>query len=125
VQAQETERSGTLVIEANNISFGYEHCLVVQDLSTTIVRGDKVDIIRPNASRKTILTRFIPGELSPQAGPIRYNIRLEVAYFDQLKATLDENKSVHQNISDYDTIPIDGQPRYIISYLEDFLFPLE
>ena len=65
------------------------------------------------------------GELPPQAGTIRHGTRLEIAYFDQLKATLDENKTVQQNISDYDTIPINGQPRHIIGYLEDFLFAPE
>ena len=65
------------------------------------------------------------GELPPRGGTIRHGTRLEVAYFDQLKATLDENKTVQQNISEYDTIPINGQPRHIIGYLEDFLFAPE
>ena len=125
IQAQEAERSGTLVIEAKNVSFGYGDRLVIQDLSTTILRGDKVGIIGPNASGKTTLIRLLLGELPPQAGTIRHGTRLEVAYFDQLKATLDENKTVQQNISDYDTIPINGQPRHIIGYLEDFLFAPE
>ena len=74
---------------------------------------------------KTTLIRLLIGELPPQEGTIRHGTRLEVAYFDQLKATLDENKTVQQNMSDYDTIPINGQPRHIISYLEDFLFAPE
>ena len=125
IQAQEAERSGTLVIEAKNVSFGYGERPVVQNLSTTILRGDKVGIIGANASGKTTLIRLLLGELPPQAGTIRHGTRLEIAYFDQLKATLDENKTVQQNISDYDTIPINGQPRHIISYLEDFLFAPE
>jgi ABC transport system ATP-binding/permease protein len=125
VQAQEAERSGTLVIEGKDVSFGYDDHLVVQDLSTTISRGDKVGIIGGNASGKTTLIRLLIGELSPRKGTIRHGTRLEVAYFDQLKATLDENKTVQQNISDYDTIPINGEPRHIISYLADFLFPPE
>ena len=98
---------------------------MIQDLSTTILRGDKVGIIGANAAGKTTLIRLLLGELPPRTGTIRHGTRLEVAYFDQLKATLDENKTVQQNISDYDTIPINGQPRHIISYLEDFLFPPE
>ena len=125
IQSQEAERSGTLVIEAKNVSFGYEERLVIQELSTTILRGDKVGIIGANASGKTTLIRLLLGELKPSEGTVRHGTRLEVAYFDQLKATLDENKTVQQNISDYDTIPINGQPRHIISYLEDFLFPPE
>ena len=125
IQAQEAERSGTLVIEAKSVSFGYDDRSVVQNLSTTILRGDKVGIIGANASGKTTLIRLLLGELPLRTGTIRHGARLEIAYFDQLKATLDENKTVQQNISDYDTIPINGQPRHIISYLEDFLFPPE
>ena len=96
-----------------------------RDLSTTILRGDKVGIIGANASGKTTLDPALAGRADAAAGTIRHGTRLEIAYFDQLKATLDENKTVQQNISDYDTIPINGQPRHIISYLEDFLFPPE
>ena len=122
IQAQEAERSGTLVIEAKGVSFGYGERPVIQDLTTTIMRGDKVGIIGPNASGKTTLIRLLLGELPPSAGddPPRHN--LEVAYFDQLKATLDEEKTVQQNVSEYDTIPINGQPRHVIGYLQDFLF---
>jgi ABC transport system ATP-binding/permease protein len=125
IQAQEAERSGTLVIEAKNVSFGYGERRVVGGLSTTILRGDKVGVIGANAAGKTTLIRLLLGDLQPQGGTIRHGTRLEVAYFDQLKATLDENKTVQQNLSEYDTIPINGQPRHIISYLEDFLFAPE
>ena len=125
IQAQEAERSGTLVIEARSVSFGYGDHRVVQNLSTTILRGDKVGVIGANAAGKTTLIRLLLSELSPQEGTIRHGTKLEVAYFDQLKATLDESKTVQQNLSDYDTIPINGQPRHIISYLEDFLFAPE
>ena len=122
MQAQEAERSGTLVIAANDVSFGYDERLIIQDLSTTILRGDKVGIIGANAAGKTTLIRLLLGELLPGKGTIRHGTKLEISYFDQLKAILDENKTVQQNISEYDTIPINGQPRHIISYLEDFLF---
>ncbi len=125
IQAQEAERSGALVIEAKNVSFGYGDRQVIQNLSTTIFRGDKVGVIGANAAGKTTLIRLLLGEFPPQAGTIRHGTRLEVAYFDQLKATLDENKTVQQNLSEYDTIQINGQPRHIISYLEDFLFAPE
>jgi ABC transport system ATP-binding/permease protein len=104
------------------VSFRYGDHPVIRELSTTILRGDKVGIIGANAAGKTTLIRLLLDELKPDLGTIRHGTRLEVAYFDQLKATLDENKTVQQNISDYDTIPINGQPRHIIGYLEDFLF---
>jgi ABC transport system ATP-binding/permease protein len=125
IQSSEGERSGTLVIEAKGISFGYYDRAVIQGLTTTILRGDKVGIIGPNAAGKTTLIRLLLGDLPAGQGTVRLGERLEIAYFDQLKATLDEEKTVIQNISDYDTIPINGQPRHILSYLQDFLFAPE
>ena len=89
------------------------------------MRGDKVGIIGPNGSGKTTLLRLLLGDLPPREGTIRQGTNLEVAYFDQLKATLDEEKTVQQNVSEYDTIPINGQPRHVLGYLQDFLFPPE
>jgi ABC transport system ATP-binding/permease protein len=122
ITTQEAERSGTLVVEAKGVTFGYGHAPVIQGLTTTIMRGDKIGIIGPNAAGKTTLIRLLLGESAPQAGTIRLGTRLEIAYFDQLKATLDEERTVQQNISDYDMIPINGQARHVIGYLQDFLF---
>src|SRR5262249_43045134 len=107
MQAQEAERSGNLVIEAKGVSFGYGEGdgdrprPVIRDLTTTIMRGDKVGIIGPNGSGKTTLLRLLLGDLAPREGTIRQGTNLEVAYFDQLRATLDEEKTVQQNVSDY------------------------
>jgi ATP-binding cassette subfamily F protein uup len=133
MQLQEAERSGSLVIEAKGVSFGYSYGNgegddtrpVIRDLTTTIMRGDKVGIIGPNGSGKTTLLRLLLGELSPTEGTIRHGTNLEVAYFDQLKATLEEERTVQQNVSEYDTIQINGQPRHVLGYLQDFLFPPE
>jgi ABC transport system ATP-binding/permease protein len=125
ITTQEAERSGTLVMEAKGASFGYGAELVIRDLTTTIVRGDKVGIIGPNAAGKTTLIRLLLGETTPLAGTVRLGTRLEIAYFDQLKARLDEEKTVQQNISDYDMIPVNGQARHVIGYLQDFLFAPE
>jgi ATP-binding cassette subfamily F protein uup len=122
MQLQEAERSGALVAEAKGVAFGHGERKVVRDLTTTVMRGDKVGIIGPNGSGKTTLLRLLLGELRPQEGTIRLGTKLEVAYFDQLRATLDEEKTVQQNLSDYDTIPINGQPRHVLGYLQDFLF---
>jgi ATP-binding cassette subfamily F protein uup len=122
IQVQEAERSGNLVIAAGGVDYSYNGSPVIQDLTTTILRGDKVGIIGPNGSGKTTLLRLLLGQLPPRAGTIRHGTNLEVAYFDQLKATLDEEKTVQQNVSDYDTIVINGQSRHILGYLRDFLF---
>ncbi len=125
IQVQEAERSGTLVIEAKGAGFAYDGRPVIRDLSTTIMRGDKVGIIGPNGSGKTTLLRLLLGQSPPGTGTIRHGTNLEVAYFDQLKATLEEEKTVQQNVSEYEMIVINGQSRHVIGYLRDFLFPPE
>ena len=125
IQAQEAERSGTLVIEAKGVSFGYGDRPVIRDLTTTIMRGDKVGIIGPNGVGQDDPAPPLARRAAAADGTIRHGTRLEIAYFDQLKATLDEEKTVQQNVSEYDTIPINGQPRHVIGYLQDFLFAPE
>ena len=89
---QEAERSGRLVIEAKDVSFAYGERAIIRDLSTTIMRGDRVGLIGPNGSGKTTLLRLLLGELAPQTGTIRHGTNLEVAYFDQLHAQLDDDE---------------------------------
>ncbi|HET8600568.1 MAG TPA: ATP-binding cassette domain-containing protein, partial [Segeticoccus sp.] len=125
MQVQEAEKSGNLVIEAKGVGFRYGDRPVIRGLTTAIMRGDKVGIIGPNGSGKTTLLRLLLGDLPPGEGTIRHGTNLEVAYFDQLKATLDEERTVQQNVSEYETIPINGQPRHVLGYLQDFLFPPE
>ena len=123
MQIQSDRRSGMLVIEANAISFTYDKKTVVQNFSTTIQRGDKVGIIGPNGSGKTTLLRLLMGEIAPLKGSVEHGTNLEVAYFDQLRAQLDENKSILENVGQGgDTVTINGRPRNLIGYLEDFLF---
>ena len=91
-----------------------------------IMRGDRVGLIGPNGSGKTTLLRLLLGELPPQSGTVRHGTNLEVAYFDQLHAQLDETKSVRENVRDgSDSVTVNGRTRHIIGYLEDFLFTPE
>ncbi|MEI7672483.1 MAG: ATP-binding cassette domain-containing protein, partial [Deltaproteobacteria bacterium] len=127
LRAQDAGRSGKLVVEADGISCGYDPgAPVIRDFSTVIQRGDKVGIMGSNGSGKTTLLRLLLGELSPQKGVIRHGVRLETAYFDQLRIQLDENKSVAENVGDgNDTVQFNGKARHIIGYLQDFLFSPE
>lgn len=121
---QEAERGGRIVMEAENISFAYENKKIIKAFSIFIIRGDKVGIIGPNGSGKTTLLKILLGELTPQQGRIRLGTVIQVAYFDQLRAQLDENKTLKDNIAcGNDTVFIDGSPRHIAGYLQDFLFP--
>lgn len=124
LRAQEAELSGKLVIEAKGIGFSYkEGGPVIKAFSTLILRGDKVGVIGPNGSGKTTLLKLLLGQLSPASGSVRLGTRLEVAYFDQHRSALDEDKSVQDNIGGGNSqIIIDGRPRHVIGYLQDFLF---
>ena len=123
MQIQADRVSGRLVIEAKNASYAYDKQTVVREFSTTIQRGDKIGIIGPNGSGKTTLLRILMGELAPQQGHIEHGTNLEIAYFDQLRAQLDDSKSILENVGQGgDTVTINGRSRNLIGYLEDFLF---
>ena len=124
MQLQDAQLSGRLVIEAKAISFAYKPDeSIIRDFSTLIMRGDKIGVLGPNGSGKTTLIRILLKELAAQQGTVRYGTNLEVAYFDQSHAQLDCEKSVYENIADgSETLVINGAPRHIIGYLQDFLF---
>ena len=126
VEIQEAERSGALVVDVKGLSYEIGGRTIIRDLTTTVMRGDKVGIIGSNGSGKTTLLRLLLGELTPTSGIVKRGTNLEVAYFDQLRAQLDEEKTVAENVSEgKDILTINGQQRHIIGYLEDFLFSPE
>jgi ATP-binding cassette subfamily F protein uup len=119
----EARKSGSLVLEAQNLCFGYHDKPVVLDFSTLVMRGDRIGIIGPNGCGKTTLIRLLLGELPPQQGTLRLGTNLEIAYFDQLRGQLDEEKSVVDNVADgNDLIRLENKTRHVIGYLQDFLF---
>jgi ABC transport system ATP-binding/permease protein len=126
MRLNEAERSGRLVLEAKGIGHSYEGRPVIRNFSTVIMRGDKIGIIGPNGSGKTTLLNILLGSVEPLQGSVRMGTRLEVAYFDQHRAQMDDEKSVRDNVGDgYDNVTVNGRTRHIIGYLEDFLFPPE
>ncbi len=119
-------RSGKRVLEAENIQHRYNDRPLINDLSTTILRGDKIGIIGPNGSGKTTLLKILLGSLKPDSGMVKIGANLETAYFDQHRMQLDDNRSVMDNVADGNShVTVNGQPRHLISYLSDFLFPPE
>ncbi len=123
MQIQGEKRSGKIVIEVENVNYSIGDNPIVSDFTTTIQRGDKIGIIGPNGSGKTTLLRLLLGELTPQSGSVEYGTNLEIAYFDQLRAQLDESKSILDNVGQgSDNVTINGRTRNLNVYLEDFLF---
>ncbi|MFC1963591.1 ATP-binding cassette domain-containing protein [Chloroflexota bacterium] len=127
IETQEAERSGRLVVKADNVSFSFSNMPITVDLSTVIMKGDRVGILGPNGSGKTTLLRLLLGELQPDSGNIRLGANLQISYFDQLREQLVDKKTVQENVVAYnqDTVTINGGERHIIGYLQDFLFTPE
>jgi ATP-binding cassette subfamily F protein uup len=123
IAIQQGERSGKIVIEAENISYAYDETPIVKDFSLTVMRGDKIGLLGPNGVGKTTLLRLLLGELEPQQGKIKHGTRLEIAYFDQQRAQLDDNLTVIDNLAlGKDSVTINGREKHVIGYLQDFLF---
>ncbi len=120
----EAQAGGKLVVQAQNISFAYPDKKMIEGFSTRILRGDRVGIIGPNGSGKTTRLKVLLGELAASSGTIRLGTNIAIAYFDQMRAQFDETKSLRDNVADgNETVFINGAPRHVVGYLQEFLFP--
>ncbi len=123
ITAQQAEASGKIVIEADSLGFAWDQRPIVQDFSCKILRGEKIGILGPNGCGKSTLIQLLLGQLAPQTGWVKTGTRLEIAYFDQHRETLDPKKSVRENLATAgDQVTINGRSRHIVGYLKDFLF---
>jgi ATP-binding cassette subfamily F protein uup len=120
------DRSGKIVAELTGVNKSYGSKVIVRDFSATVLRGDKVGLIGPNGAGKTTLLKLILGEQQPDAGSIRQGTKLQVAYFDQMRAQLNEEASLVDTIAPgSDWVEINGQRKHVMTYLNDFLFAPE
>jgi len=123
---QDAERSGRLVLRAEDLHFAYDERVVVDGFSTTLMRGDRVGVLGPNGCGKTTLLALLLGRLAPGRGGVRHGTRLEIAHFEQLDESLDDAKTVRENIAEgRETIEVGGVQRHVVGYLHDFLFTSE
>ncbi len=121
--AAQAAKSGKKVIEAKDISFGYNDRVLVRNFSTVIQRGDKVGLIGPNGTGKTTLLKLLLGQLQPQQGEVKTGTNLEIAFFDQLRGALREDWNALDNVSEgREFIEINGARKHVLGYLQDFLF---
>ena len=124
IQVDAGQKTGKRVVEVENIHYALDSGRVlIDDFSTLVQRGDKIGLIGPNGVGKTTLLKVLLGQLTPNSGKVIEGTNLEVAYFDQLRSQLDENRSVKDNLDrGADKVMINGKEKHVISYLQDFLF---
>jgi len=120
------ERSGDLVAEFDGVSKRFAAGPIIEGLSMRIMRSDRIGLIGPNGAGKSTLIRLILGELAPDAGTVRLGTRLNIAYFDQLRAQLDPSLTLADAISPgSDWVQLGSERKHIVSYLGEFLFPAQ
>jgi ATP-binding cassette subfamily F protein uup len=124
MQLQSSERSGTLALKVSGLGFAYPgEAPIVGGLDLRILQGERIGIIGPNGSGKTTLLRLLTGQLAPSAGSVIPGSRIRVGGIDQLRSALDPEKSVAENLAgERDTVIVNGRPRHLFAYLQDFLF---
>ncbi len=126
INIQTDNKSGKIVFKLEKVSHSLSGKQLISNFSTTVMRGDKIAIIGPNGSGKTTLLKVILGELEPDEGTSTHGTNLDIAYFDQLRAKLDEKKSAADNVSEgADFIEVNGERKHIMGYMQDFLFDPE
>lgn len=126
LQLNRADLSGKQVVELKHVTFGWPGRTIIEDFSGVIMRGDKVGIIGENGCGKSTLIGLLLGKQEPTSGTITMGTNLDIAYFDQHRAQLDENKPVVESvIEESDYVEINGQRKHIMGYLADFLFSPE
>ena len=126
LQAEMSDRSGQMVFETENLTKSFDGKSVVRDVTTRVIRGDRIGLIGQNGSGKTTLLRLLMGELQPDSGEVRRGANVQIAYYDQQREQLDPERTVFDTVGEgNDTVTVNGRTQHIHGYLRDFLFPAE
>ena len=125
-EVQSASNSGKVVAELTDVFQSFDNDTIIDNFSTTIVRGDRIGLVGPNGAGKSTLLKIILGELEPSKGSVKLGTKLEIAYFDQLRSELDLEKNLIDNIcGGQEYIQINGKSKHVITYLGEFLFTPE
>jgi len=125
------QTSGKMVIEAKGISKAYDDKLILRNFDLRVLRGDRVAFVGPNGVGKTTLLKMLTGEVAPDSGSVRLGTNLDIAVFDQARATLDFSMTLWDGLVNdpgmavsgrSDQVMVRGQPKHVVAYLKDFLF---
>lgn len=123
LQIDSNQTSGKIVAEVEHLAISFADKVIVKDFSCKIIRGDKIGLIGSNGIGKSTVLKAILGLITPDSGIVKLGTKLEIAYFDQLRAQLDDNKTIQEVIAEgQDYVFINGYRKHIATYLEDFLF---
>ncbi|PQJ89173.1 MULTISPECIES: ABC transporter ATP-binding protein [Aliivibrio] len=123
IQVDESNRSGKIVFEAENLHYSIDGKNIVKNFSFNVMRGDRIALIGANGCGKSTLLKLMLDQLQPDSGKLHCGTKLEVAYFDQYREALDPEKTVIDNLADgKQEVTVGGRERHALSYLQDFLF---
>ena len=119
-----SERTGKVVFDVKDVSKSYGDRIVIADLSTRVMRGDRIGVLGPNGAGKTTLLKLLVGQIAPDRGTVEIGTNVQIAYYDQQREQLDPERTVVDTVGDgNDVVTVGGRSRHVHGYLEDFLFP--
>jgi len=117
------DRSGKLVFEAEDLTIAFDDKVIIKDLDLLITRNDRIAFIGANGTGKSTLIKMIMGNLEATSGKMRSGVNLDIAYFDQHRDALDLKKTVQEIVGEgKQEVVVNGKPRHVLGYLQDFLF---